>query len=85
MQNYANRMWNGEFKTKFSGFKDASFRTTDILNICEWGYITETSPMGTKTCLGRILYSRLNGNLNWQHKDMQYLQNGFDSSNCRWK
>ena len=73
MQAYLNkRPWSQP--TKLSGYEHVrpTFSTQDY-QYCDGGYIIETSPMGTRVCLGAITYSK--GTYRWNA----------NTPNCRWK
>lgn len=63
MQSYFNKIrW--EESTKFSGFESKTMRPVENLNgikpnsgACTNGYITLSSPMGTRVCKGTMWYS----------------------------
>lgn len=56
MQQYFNS-WRWGNSTKFSGFENQKPSFIGINISCDGGYITETSPMGTRVCEGDITYS----------------------------
>ena len=73
LQAYLNtKSWSQP--TKLSGFENVrgTFSERGFAD-CDGGYITETSPMGTRVCLGAIWYSK--GSYRWNA----------NATNCRWK
>lgn len=76
LQAYMNsKRWN--VPTKFSGFENYGYGAfwddeNKQFAMCDDGYITETSPMGTKICKGFISYN--GGYSRWEGK-----------GGCRWK
>ena len=75
MQSHFNQSsWSS--KTRFEGFEDKEHLTGFGSLYCDGGYITEESPMGTKTCVGqmRVSFKSSGGyNISW------------NSQSCRWK
>jgi len=80
MENYFNSLkWSTP--TRFSGFKGIPFNIMFPYKekaFCK-GYITETSPMGTRVCFGYIDYLR--GQDGRRH--IKWAPN--NDSSCRWK
>lgn len=60
--------------TRFSGPGTLNLNYNNMFH-CMNVYITETSPMGTKVCLGEIMYNFMAEGPRWDAKQ----------SNCRWK
>lgn len=79
MQNYVNALkWN--VPTRFSNFENAKmydFSSPRPSFQCEGGYITESSPMGTKVCQGQ--FDIWNPDGRWR-SEWSAKQNA-----CRWK
>ena len=69
-------------KTSFSGFASARAHFENFPNgtyaLCQGGYVTETSPMGTRVCVGGISYQESSGGAMY-HIDQPA------KDNCRWK
>lgn len=84
MQAYFNALnWNPP--AKFSGFENGQFYSWDssgeAFQNCLNGYITESSPMGTKVCKGKLHYQSAT--------TISFAKIGAswhaDSSACRWR
>jgi hypothetical protein len=84
LQAYFNKgSWNPP--TKFSGFEKVKIESGQGLNIesntafsgyyqCHPGYVTETSPMGTRICRATLIYwTEVYNKLEWK------------PDHCRWK
>jgi hypothetical protein len=79
MQKYLNtQKWDKA--TRFQGFENSKFSKLFGNYVCLGGYITETSPMGTRVCIGAIQYGGPEG---YEPKATWVATNG--ERNCRWK
>lgn len=77
MEKYYNtRSWST--KTSFSGFSSARWYSTDTYATCEGGYVTETSPMGTRVCYAMLSYMEQAGGAMWHSAEPA-------KEHCRWK
>jgi len=79
MQTYFNALqWSNP--TRFSGFENDEVRFVTSLDPqyhfadCRRGYITETSPMGTRVCQGTIV-----------RRSNYRNPNSWQTANCRWQ
>jgi len=86
MQAYANAVkWSNP--TKFSGFENVRFLEYAGIYFCNLnggGYVTETSPMGTRVCRASMQYVNP-GPVNLVNPGLTWTPLNGSSSNCRWK
>lgn len=93
MQNWYNNTVKWNVSTKFSGFESSKmeFKRYKDLNYdpaynedvsCHNGYITETSPMGKRVCLGTIHYYRFISRTDTRDPETKWYSKSHND--CRW-
>lgn len=83
---FNNRKWNKT--TKFQGFdkqETVLYKTKDHISIfCPFGYVTESSPLGTRVCFAFInfyIYRNSLPKVDW----IPYKDKITGKEDCRWK
>lgn len=88
---FNNKSWKDN--ARFQGFENEKFEVNPFpiqggAYMCQRGYITTSTPMGTKVCLGFISYQEQDGGIWASSKDGTVWSNFKDKgsgANCRWR